>query len=148
MSSNTLADCSGSRCVCAIDLGHLIRKPSDRLLTSNSGSINPFQNIPLLFALLCSISPVQACRGRMALNYSHLPHNSFLFFLECELSLILWNTIKTPDELLRNAWLSVRGAGNHICYKLRSFSLTALYSGSRLDVESSIALQRFGGSLR
>lgn len=38
-------------CVCAIDLGHLIRQPGDRLLTSNGGGINPFQNIPLPFSL-------------------------------------------------------------------------------------------------
>lgn len=89
----TLQIVRGSGCVCAIDLGHLIRQPSDRLLTSNGGSINPFQNILLLFAPLCSISPGRARRRRTVLNLSSVPRlliSIFIifFFLECKAKVV------------------------------------------------------------
>lgn len=82
----TLQIVRGSGCVCAIDLGHLIRQPSDRLLTSNGGSINPFQNILLLFAPLCSISPRPGTQEKdtaeplLCASSRLLIHFSFFFF--------------------------------------------------------------------
>lgn len=150
MSSNT-ADCSGSGCVGAIDLGHLIRKPSDRLLTSNGESINPFQNILLLFALFCSSSPGQARRGGTALKHSCLLRNSLLFFLEC---VILWNTIKNSWRTLRHALLSLK-VKEKDCFSTiqkiwfvrgyKVFIWRQLYTGSRFNRENYFALQQFTG---
>lgn len=65
--------------VFVIDLGRLIRKPSDKLLTPRSGSINPFPNTPLLFTSVGYILPCAAQRrGTVPQKYIYLPDNSSL----------------------------------------------------------------------